>query len=93
MINEKHEKLIKEKIQLIKAFIDNPSAKNAIEVGHSRLCVCWIADYEDVPCTKCIWDIVCKPYRADPYSITDKMLAEMLLDIIKRLAIYEAEHA
>ena len=39
MINEKHEKLIKEKIQLIKAFIDNPSAKNAIEVGHSRLCV------------------------------------------------------
>ena len=84
---------IEKKVQAIRAFIDNPCAEKAIEAGHCSLCMCWIADYDEgQSCEECIWDIACQPYTVDPASITDEEVSVLLLDAIKRLTIYEAEH-
>ena len=92
-MNKSLEKLIEKKIQLMKAFIDNPSAKRATEAGRSSLCMCWVADHdEEVDCMGCAWEPICQMPQADPSLLTDEEISTMLLDAIKRLAIYEAKH-
>ena len=95
MLDEELKKLIEKKIQLIKVFIDQPSVENAKRAAHSlendKLHTCGVSDEWDGPCCECVWEPVCQ-WREHYRQITDEMISAMVLDAIKRLAVYEAKH-
>ena len=91
MLNEKRV------IELLKAFIENPSAKNAIKMVRPRVEAMNIIPCEEANdsgrlCENCVWEPICR-YGKKVDQITDEEVSSMVLDAMKIVAIREAEHA
>jgi hypothetical protein len=93
--------LREKRIEVIKAFIENPNAITAMRMVYSReedlnmALPCEDADDWNRRCDECVWGSVCHSYRGsgDFKTIPDEEMSAMVLDAMKLLAMYEAKNA
>ena len=90
--------MVDELIESMKTFVENPSVENAMEMVSSKevpgikIIMCYKLVGPAGFCRECAWNPICYVHEVDPSSITDEMISVMVLEAMRRLAMYETEH-